>query len=149
MAYVYIDRTINSSNNEIGLGVSITNSKSLFTLLYDLRLQTKENLKTLLLTRKGERYMSPTFGTDLLEIVFQPNVSELKQDITNIISDAVSIWIPKLQLQDIEIKTNEDDSSLNNTTLITISYSVIVDSYAAPIDNLSILADPIGNISVS
>ena len=74
MAYVFIDRTINSNNNEIALGVSISNSNSLFNSLYDLRLQVRENLKTLLLTRKGERYMSPTFGTDLLDIIFQPNV---------------------------------------------------------------------------
>lgn len=146
MAYVFIDRTINSNNNEIALGVSISNSNSLFNSLYDLRLQVKENLKTLLLTRKGERYMSPTFGTDLLDIIFQPNVEELKQDVYDIIAEAINVWIPKIQLVDIKTTTNVDDTTLNNTVLVSITYSIVEDIYIP--ETLTIQAQDNGSISV-
>lgn len=146
MAYVFIDRTINSNNNEIALGVSISNSNSLFNSLYDLRLQVRENLKTLLLTRKGERYMSPTFGTDLLDIIFQPNVEELKQDVYDIIAEAINVWIPKIQLVDIKTTTNVDDTTLNNTVLVSITYSIVEDVYIP--ETLTIQAQDNGSISV-
>ena len=146
MAYVFIDRTINSNNNEIALGVSISNSNSLFNSLYDLRLQVRENLKTLLLTRKGERYMSPTFGTDLLDIIFQPNVEELKQDVYDIIAEAINVWIPKIQLVDIKTTTNVDDTTLNNTVLVSITYSIVEDIYIP--ETLTIQAQDNGSISV-
>jgi len=146
VAYVFIDRTINSNNNEIALGVSISNSNSLFNSLYDLRLQVRENLKTLLLTRKGERYMSPTFGTDLLDIIFQPNVEELKQDVYDIIAEAINVWIPKIQLVDIKTTTNVDDTTLNNTVLVSITYSIVEDVYIP--ETLTIQAQDNGSISV-
>ena len=149
MAYIFVDRTINSSNNEIALGVSISNSNSLFTSLYDMRSQAKENLKTLLLTRIGERYMSPTFGTNLLDVIFQPNIEELKQDIQEIITDAVTIWLPKLILESIDVKTNVDDPTLNNTVLVTITYSIKMDTYASTSDSLSIQAADDGSLTVS
>jgi len=34
--------------------------------------QTKSNIKNLLLTRRGERLGNPTFGSDLLSVVFEP-----------------------------------------------------------------------------
>ena len=69
--------------NAIALGVGYNS----FDPIYITIDQAVENFKNLLLTRKGERLIHVTFGCDLTNIVFQPNVSELKEEIKNIITD--------------------------------------------------------------
>ena len=64
----------------IALGISYETMRPIFVSID----QTLENLKNLLLTRKGERFYQPFFGSDLLEILFEPNISELKQEIQEI-----------------------------------------------------------------
>jgi phage baseplate assembly protein W len=119
MGYRIIEPLINTSNI-VPLGVPI-NSFGPIYLTID---QAFQNLKTLLLTRKGERYGLPTFGTDLLKIIFEPNASALKDQIRDIITQPVSYWLPYIDLDDINIVTNEDDPNLNYNIQITISFSV-------------------------
>ena len=49
-------------------------SNAVFKSVYTTSEQTLARMKTLLLTRKGERYQLPTYGTNLLDILFQPNI---------------------------------------------------------------------------
>jgi len=41
----------------------------------------KADLMHLILTRKGERYYLPDFGTDLLQYIFEPNDTKTLSDI--------------------------------------------------------------------
>jgi uncharacterized protein len=52
------------------------------------------NLKTLLLTKLGERIMQPDFGTALYEIIFEPNTEEISNFISDSIQTAVTKWLP-------------------------------------------------------
>jgi len=104
----------------IPLGVGLQS----FTPIYLTTDQAFENLKTLLLTRKGERYNQPTFGTDLLNILFEPNTNLIKQAINDIIKQPVAKWLSYIDIEDINIVTSEDDPLLNYNVLITISFSV-------------------------
>jgi len=78
----------------------------------------------LLLTSKGERIFQPEFGTDLPQILFQPNLSNLKPAITEIITDAVSFWLPYINITTIDIVTAEDDPSLTYEIKVAISFNV-------------------------
>jgi phage baseplate assembly protein W len=86
--------------------------------------QATSNLKNLLLTFKGERIYQPNFGTDLSRILFQPNLSNLKPLITETITDAVSYWLPYINITDIAIVTAEDDPNITYEIKIAISFYV-------------------------
>ena len=66
---------INSSETGLGIGFTASAGKVFSPIRITID-QALENLKNLLLTRIGERYMQPNFGTQLLNILFEPNVSE-------------------------------------------------------------------------
>lgn len=112
------------NTNDIGLGVSFATGDRLFSSIYTTIEQTRENLKTLLLTSTGERYMQPAFGTDLLRLLFEPSTVELKMQITDIIQRAINYWLPYIDVQNIDVKTAEDEPYLSYDVQISITYSV-------------------------
>lgn len=124
MSYVFENQENLVQENDVGLGVEITNSTSVFNTVYDLRRQVQQNIKTLLLTRIGERYMLPQFGTNLLLLIFQPNVYELKDEVRTIISEALNTWIPNITIEQLNVKTNQDDPTLNYSIEVSITYSI-------------------------
>ena len=77
-----------------------------------------------MLTRKGERYLQPNLGTSLLNLLFQPNINELKDVISSTITDAISYWLPYIDITELIIITSEDDSSLIHDIKITIQFTV-------------------------
>jgi phage baseplate assembly protein W len=107
-----------------GLGISYVFRDRLFKPIYIDLDQAYENLKNLLLTRIGERILQPTFGTKLFNILFQPNVFELIGEIKKTISEAVSYWLPYINLDVIDVVTNLDDPTLIHNVKITISFSL-------------------------
>jgi len=114
MAFVYESVSPvqqNNTVNPIGLGVKIGNENNIFTTLYTVPEQAKENLKNLLLTQLGERYMLPEYGTDLLGLLFQPNTFEFKETVDDTIRGPISYWLPYIVIENIDIKTFEDDST--------------------------------------
>lgn len=126
MAYQVIPASNISQQNDIGFGVSFTstNPSSVFKTLFTTNEQAKENLKTLLLTRKGERYMQLDFGTDLLSIIFQPNLTNVKAEIRELIRKPINYWLPYISIESIDIITNEDDPTMIHNIKITLTYSV-------------------------
>jgi phage baseplate assembly protein W len=126
MAYQIIPASNILQENEIGFGVSFTstNPSSVFQTLYTTNDQAKENLKTLLLTRKGERYMQLDFGTDLLSAIFQPNLTSIKTEIQELIRNPINYWLPYINIESIDIITNEDDPTMIHNIKITLNYSV-------------------------
>jgi phage baseplate assembly protein W len=128
MAYVFEstiqDSNINNVSNNTALGIRLTNLNSIFQSVYTVPEQVRENLKTLLLTQIGERYMQPEFGTNLLAIIFEPNVGELKADIQDILESAISTWLPYVSIEQLNIVTTEDDPTLMHHVLISLTYSI-------------------------
>ena len=124
MAYVFETEAQNINATSTALGVRFTNRNGIFQSVYTVPEQTKENLKTLLLTQIGERYMQPEFGTNLLSIVFEPNVIELKEDIQNTLTSAISLWLPYVQIEQLDIVTAEDDPTSVHQVSISLTYSI-------------------------
>jgi phage baseplate assembly protein W len=78
--------------------------------------EVRANLMHLLLTNKGERFMLPDFGSDLLKYVFEPNDSRTISDLKADINATVAKYIPNIQVNDIVI----ENSTLSNE-LVTIN----------------------------
>lgn len=74
----------------------------------------KSDLLQLLLTNPGERVMLPEYGTALRKLLFEPNDPTLAEQARNMIINSISRWEPRIAVQNIEVSTNIDDTSLNN-----------------------------------
>jgi len=97
----------------------------LFTNSFTTDEQAVSNLKNLLLTRKGERYNLPTFGSSLLNLIFEPNTDELAQAMQDTINEAVSFWLPYIQLTNIDVTTGQNNPGLIHQVNVSISFTVI------------------------
>ena len=97
----------------------------LFTNSFTTDEQAISNLKNLLLTRKGERYNLPTFGSSLLNLIFEPNTDELAQAMQDTIKEAVSFWLPYIQLTNIDVTTGQNNPGLIHQVNVSISFTVI------------------------
>jgi phage baseplate assembly protein W len=86
--------------------------------------QIKSNLKNLLLTRKGERLMHPTFGTSLYDSLFNQNTDALELEIQSSIESSVAEWKPFISIEEILVdqsNTNRDRYSF----VVSLSFRVM------------------------
>jgi phage baseplate assembly protein W len=109
----------------IGIGINKkSDSNGIFPVNYTTLTQAKDNLKNLILTHKGERLMNPEFGCDVWKLLFEPIVEgEIDKRIETIITDAVSIWLPYLNID--EILFDYDNNDIDNHTIgLDIKFSL-------------------------
>ena len=66
--------------------------------------EIKTDLIHLLLTRKGSRYFLPNFGTRLYEYIFEPLDGPTFNEIETEIKDAVTTYIPNLQITSVKVE---------------------------------------------
>jgi phage baseplate assembly protein W len=67
------------------------------------------NLLLLLLTKKGERYYQPDYGTNLLQYIFEPKDNFTLGDIQEEIRFTVKTFIPQLDINNIQFYSDIDD----------------------------------------
>lgn len=110
------------NNIALGLDIPITSdNNTFFSLNYTTEDQTRANLKNLILTNKGERIMSPNYGTDLKKMIFE----QAPQDkIEDNIRESIKTWLPYVNIEELIVS----DSSLNEHLInISLKYSVLKD----------------------
>ncbi len=90
-------------------------------LTIDSKSAIKSNLMHLILTAKGTRYMMPSFGTNLLKFIFEPNDTLSNEIISQDIKDTVKKYLSKLQITKVDV-VQSDISEY--TAQVTISYVV-------------------------
>ena len=144
--YIFKNTGINSNkdqkileynNNKIvtNLPIGITtplkkgyrNNESLFKMHFDLFDQLEDNLKKLLMTKKGERLGFSSFGTNLNDIFSQSNIniSDIEDQAMREINSAVSKFLPFINLINFSSKVKEDLSNNQETSYeIIIKYTV-------------------------
>lgn len=120
MPYVVVAATNNTPDVKLGVDVQFQKS-GVFNSLTLTAQQAIANLKNLLLTRIGERYNLPLFGSRLTEILFQPSNEFTKQDINEAIREAVSLWAPYIVIENIDVTTAQDDPMLQHDIQIVIT----------------------------
>ena len=124
MGYV-IDNTDFKSNPDIAIGVTFPFSgQAIFNSSYTTMDQAISNLKNLLLTMRGERYIVPKFGTNLVQALFQPATPELKEFIINDITSAIAFWLPYIVIIELTVNTFEDDPALDTSINVILKFSV-------------------------
>lgn len=80
-------------------------------------------LKNLLLTSPGENLSDPSYGVGIRRFIFEQNIDSVRSSIESAISSQVSIYLPYLDLTDVEtIASNEDVD--NNFITIRVTYGI-------------------------
>jgi phage baseplate assembly protein W len=103
----------------IVIGVSLPfNAKGVFNKTYSTKEQIKSNLINLLLTDKGERIMNPEFGADLRKSLFDNMTNDSTELLRIKIIDAINIFVPEVELGNIDIENDFDYNTLN----VTVNY---------------------------
>lgn len=91
----------------------------------DLNLTKSEMVKSQLLhvlfTPIGQRLRQPTFGTNLIQFLFNPNDNETFSDVMSELKRVVTRWVPDCGLENIIIQETDNGMGLN----ALIRYSVI------------------------
>jgi phage baseplate assembly protein W len=140
MAYVF-DNINNQQLTQFNIyGIGITQNTQVVSTISNVNEIAKQNLRTLINTKLGERYMLPTYGTNLHTMLFQQNNDTTKDDIQEILTRDISYWLPYININEIVVITPDDDPSLTNEIKITLNYSV----NGFNTDSLIIVADESG-----
>lgn len=114
---VNVDDLVENDYKVLGIGINqSSNSNGIFSSNFTTLQQAKNNLKSLILTKKGERLMQPEFGCDVWKVLFEP-INNIEISIENSIIDAVSIWLPYLNINEIIFDYDENDIDTNKVAL--------------------------------
>ena len=118
----------------IGVTYPFNNNNGIFYKSYTNYEQVLTNLKILLLTTKGERYLQPEFGTDLKRLLFEniANEEEFKEKIGGTITSAISRWLLYLNVVKCEVKFNIDEDGNVKDAANTINIELIVNISGTP-----------------
>ena len=99
----------------LGIGINKSSDKGgAFAVNYTTLNQAKDNLRNLILTKKGERLMQPEFGCDIWKVLFEPIVEgSIERSIELSIMNAVEAWLPYLNIDEIIFDYDENDIDSN------------------------------------
>ena len=104
----------------IGVMLPFCKPNGLFQLSYTTEQQAISNLKSLLLTRKGERLFQPNFGSDVYSLMFENINSDLSSELNESLRADIEYWLPYIIIDDINIEVIED----RNYVRIELSFKV-------------------------
>lgn len=103
------------------IGVKIPfSTKSAFQSTYSTKEATKTNLINYLLTGQGERYLNPTFGTPLRNLLFENITDDKLGEIKNIVRQGVNLYFPKVKITELNVIADTD----NNSATLDFSYEI-------------------------
>ena len=101
----------------------------------------RENIKTLLLTTKGERVMHAELGTQIPVLqgqLFEPITrDETFENIRLEIETAIQTYLPYIRILNIRMITQEEEPILGNNK-IRISMSYAISDQSALVDNINL-----------
>ena len=75
----------------------------------------KNNIRLLLQTEQGERVFQPTLGMNLKRLLFEQITEDTTIEIENNIVDTFERWLPFVDLNDIQINTDNNQVNINIT----------------------------------
>lgn len=133
-----------NTKNSVAIGIKLpfnNKNKGLFESSYNTIEQIQSNFKNLLLTGKGERLFNPNFGTRIIQLLFNPMIDSLSDNIRDDIIETTQLWIPEISIQKIDIAQDNREKSLS----IKIFYII---KNSTEIYNISLIIDEGGNIKI-
>ena len=88
----------------------------------------KNNIRNLLQTNEGERFFQPSLGLNLRNILFEGINDEKLLAIQDMILDKFELWLPFVEVRDIQINTFESDKIVGaNEIRIKLFFNILQD----------------------
>ena len=85
----------------------------------------KNNIRNLLMTERGERFMQPNLGLGLRNFLFEQFTDETRIKIENQIVDTFNFWLPFVEIKELEVNMmNSDDYGSKNKLNINITFNI-------------------------
>lgn len=81
----------------------------------------KNAIRNILLTRKGERFFNPSFGSGIYSVLFENMSPATEGDLRTIINNALENYEPRANVLKLEVSPYPDE----NGVVITLVFSVI------------------------
>ena len=120
---VNVNDLTENSYKVLGIGINrSSNSNGTFATNYTTLNQAKDNLKNLILTRKGERLMQPRFGTIIWDLLFEPLTEQLKNLIVQNVNEILN-HDPRVQAGNVLV-TPYDTGLEIQCTLKYVPYNI-------------------------
>jgi len=133
---VFVLDPLQVPNTAVGIKLPFSSKTGkLFQQSYSTEEQAISNLKNLLLTRKGERYMQPEFGTDIYDYLFDNNVEELPIVLSESIATAISFWLPYIIINDLTVTptTRYESEPIGHSVQISLTVQASQNGANVPI----------------
>jgi phage baseplate assembly protein W len=118
--YLYKDLFLDL-NSAVYLNKQLNKSESLkdVAALFDIE-AVKNSIVTAFLTSPGDKILSPTYGMDLRQFLFEPIDDFLIDIITGLIMDDLPIMEPRVEVTNVEVVGVPDDNSIFITLQINV-----------------------------
>jgi phage baseplate assembly protein W len=102
-------------DKDIAVGVMLPYGKNggLFKSSYTTEEQAISNLKSLLLTRKGERPFQPDFGSFSYDVLFDQMGENLASELDILIREDIGTWLPYIIIDKLDVDIDYDGNRIN------------------------------------
>ena len=101
----------------------------------------KNNIRNLLQTQQGERFFQPFLGINLRKYMFEQVTEDVVVKIQNDIFDTFKVWLPFVEIQDIQVSANETDAVGRNKLLVNIVFNITKDPTSLESVQVEIIGD--------
>lgn len=82
----------------------------------------REAIRVILLTEEQERINLPRFGGGLGQFLFEPNTVMTRHLIEDRITNALSTWEPRIQVEAVDVVSDPEDAQ---AAIATITYRLV------------------------
>jgi len=93
---------------------------AVFNQTYTTQEAIKTNIINFFLTGVGERYMNPTFGTKLRNLLFEQMTSDVIDELKDAIRDDMGVYFPTVDIRNLSLIGYPDQ----NLVTFTLAYAV-------------------------
>jgi len=120
------DRFIDDQDQRVSVGIEFPFGRSVggdgyFTSTKTTIESIKNNIKLLLQTNLGERVFQPSIGMNLKRLMFEPLTEDIIIQIENNIVDSLQKWMPFVNINDIQINSEDEINQLNVKVVFNIN----------------------------
>lgn len=102
-------------------------SDSVFNSTFTSREAIKTNLINFFLTAKGERYLNPTFGSEIKRFLFENATTQNIKIIDAAIRQEIKVFFPRVEPISIETTADPDRNTLQFSMNYTVKQTNIED----------------------
>lgn len=93
-------------------GIALPTFENPYPNLKEERDLIRDSVITILMTKKGQRFFVPDFGSRLWEVLFEPNTTVTQVLAERYIKEALTTWEPRVEVLRVDAASEENSMYL-------------------------------------